>query len=189
MSPIEAYKKYTAIKLHFTTDSYDYFKYNGSVRTDESKFDVRKDKYYFSKLAKQPNLEMYLAVNFFENPKLWVGQLVDNECKEVYAKTEKNMQSLSYNFQLEMSSFENLNQALNVYGGEYPKALKQYKAKQLTRETMCILHGVFNVFTYWSTQIDDKIVWPRLRDKFIKYEKFMSYDREKFKGILIDMYE
>jgi hypothetical protein len=188
MNAIEAYKKYTAIKLHFTSDSYDYFKYNGSVRIDESKFDVRKDKYYFSKLCKQPNLELYLAVNFFENSKLWVGQLVDGECKQIFADTEKKLQALTYNFQTEMSQFENLNDALNVYGGQYPNALKQYKAKQLSKETLCVLNGSLNVFSYWSTSIEDNIVWPRLRNKLSKYEKFMSYDREKFKQILKEIY-
>ena len=52
MSPFEAYKLYTAIKNHFTTESYDYFKYNGKVRASEHTFETRKDKYMFYKLSK-----------------------------------------------------------------------------------------------------------------------------------------
>jgi hypothetical protein len=31
MTPFEVYKKYLALKNHFTKDSYDYFKYGGKV--------------------------------------------------------------------------------------------------------------------------------------------------------------
>ena len=32
MTAFESYKMYVAVKLHFTTDSYDYFKFNGKTR-------------------------------------------------------------------------------------------------------------------------------------------------------------
>ena len=32
LDPFETYQQYLALKLHFTTDSYDYIKYNGKTR-------------------------------------------------------------------------------------------------------------------------------------------------------------
>ena len=87
-----------------------------------------------------------------------------------------------------MSQFESLSDALNVYDGQYPNALKRYKAKQLSKETLCVLNGVLNVFSYWSTSIDDNIIWPRLKNKLLKYEKFITYEPEKFKQIMKEMY-
>ena len=51
MTAFESYKMYVALKLHFTTDSYDYFKFNGKTRVTETNFEKRKDRYFFKKLT------------------------------------------------------------------------------------------------------------------------------------------
>lgn len=43
-----SYKEYLAIKQHFSNDKYDYFVYNGQVKTSEQTFLKRKDKILFS---------------------------------------------------------------------------------------------------------------------------------------------
>ena len=49
----EAYKKYLAIKLHFTKDRYDYFKFNGQTKASYESFIQRNDKYFFIKTARK----------------------------------------------------------------------------------------------------------------------------------------
>ena len=41
MTAFESYKMYVALKLHFTTDSYDYFKFNGKTRVSETNFEEK----------------------------------------------------------------------------------------------------------------------------------------------------
>ena len=41
------YVKFLALKKHFTTDNYDYFKYNGKVRANLDTFMSRNDAYSF----------------------------------------------------------------------------------------------------------------------------------------------
>jgi len=43
MTAFESYRVYSALKLHFTTDSYDYFKYNGKTKVTPENFEKRKD--------------------------------------------------------------------------------------------------------------------------------------------------
>jgi hypothetical protein len=43
----EAYKKYLSIKLHFSKDEYDFFKYNGETNAKYETFIQRNDKYFF----------------------------------------------------------------------------------------------------------------------------------------------
>ncbi len=43
MTPFESYKTFLAVKSHFTTDNYDYVKYNGKVTASASSFETRKD--------------------------------------------------------------------------------------------------------------------------------------------------
>ena len=67
MSAFECYKEYVALKNHFTKPSYDYFKYNGKAKLNPSSFDGRKDKLFFQKLAKHPDVHNFLVANLSEN--------------------------------------------------------------------------------------------------------------------------
>jgi hypothetical protein len=186
VNAFDAFKMYSAIKLHFTNKNYDYFKYHGGIRADASKFEVRKDKYFFGKLAKIDNLQIYLAVNFFEDKKLWVGKLLDNECRVRYEQTEKHLQALTYNFKNEMSQFESLDEALNISNGNYPKIFNEYKKGNVSKETIIIINNILNVYPYWDGHINDTVVWPMYREKFLKYKNFFTYDKQKFLDILVD---
>ena len=53
MTGYEAFGIYQALKLHFTTDSYDFFKYNGKTNVSVNAFENRKDKYHFYKLSRK----------------------------------------------------------------------------------------------------------------------------------------
>ena len=59
----EAYKKYLSIKLHFTKDEYDYFKYNGEINAKYETFIQRNDRYFFVKAARKygDNITNYFA--------------------------------------------------------------------------------------------------------------------------------
>jgi len=41
----EAYALYQSIKLHFTSDSYDFFRYNGKTNVSKDNFSRNKAKY------------------------------------------------------------------------------------------------------------------------------------------------
>ena len=40
-TPLEAYQTYLAIKNHFSSPSYDYFKYQGKVKVNSQSFEKR----------------------------------------------------------------------------------------------------------------------------------------------------
>ena len=42
----DVYKIYLGVKLHFTTDTYDYYKYSGKVNATLDSFTKRKDRYF-----------------------------------------------------------------------------------------------------------------------------------------------
>ena len=51
MTDFEAYLQFLALKLHFTSDHYDYFKYNGKHNASLESYDKRTDKRFFKRLA------------------------------------------------------------------------------------------------------------------------------------------
>ena len=52
MEPFQAWKCYLALKLHFTTSSYDIVQHKGRVKASKDSFQRRNDFFLFKKLAK-----------------------------------------------------------------------------------------------------------------------------------------
>ena len=68
----EVYNLYLAIKLHFTSDTYDYFKHNAKVNSSMNTFLKRNDQTFFHKLnTKYTKDEIidYFISNFFASSK------------------------------------------------------------------------------------------------------------------------
>ncbi len=96
-----AFALYNAIKLHFTSDSYDFFKYGGKTNVSKSNFAVRKDKYSFYKLSRKYSLQdlrdFYVA-NFLVKNVSWIGEIANEEGESNYKEWQKRNQSLTYRF-------------------------------------------------------------------------------------------
>jgi hypothetical protein len=181
----QAYQKFVAIKLHFNSDNYDFFKYNGRLKnTNVNNFEMRKDKYFFHKLSKHENVDFFLASNFFNKKKLWIGELFDDEHESHYKNALNRIQSLEYNLKKDLLRYESYNDALNVTGGQYPKLLLDYKRGDVSPETLVVLNDIYKIFNYWSEKIDDPIVWPTIQKDLENYGKFIKYDRKKFIEVL-----
>ena len=105
MTAFESYKMYVALKLHFTTDSYDYFKFNGKTRVSETNFEKRKDRYFFKKLTnrkKDDEILPYFVANFVADSSGWIGNMVRSDGDDNYRAWKKRMESLHYTFSEEV---------------------------------------------------------------------------------------
>jgi hypothetical protein len=192
ISGYEAFGLYQALKLHFTTDSYDYFKYNGKTSISVTSFENRKDKYHFYKLSRKytnkEDLINFIVANLIEDEKSWVGVLLQEEADIIYRKRQKVIQSLSYTFENDcILIFEecilNPNEVLKT-DGDYPVLLTKALRKEIQIETLCILNQILGFIPMWTNKINDTIRWPEYRRKCIKYASFLPQDIVKYKLIL-----
>ena len=190
-SGFSAYALYNAIKLHFTSDSYDYFKYGGKTNVSKDNFATRKDKYTFYKLSRTYNLQDlrdFYVSNFLVKNINWVGDIANAEGEENYKKWQKRNQSLTYRFEQDiiglLTATQSPNEMLVVENGEYPLLLKELFHGNISIETVCILNDIMNFFPMWSEKISDNIIWPIEQKKCLRYAPFIIYDRQKFKNIL-----
>ena len=93
MTDFEAYLQFLALKLHFTSDHYDYFKYNGKHNASLESYDKRTDKRFFKRLARRNiNIVEYYVSNLIDG-KEWVSQFDDKVWKEWLSRN----QSIEYN--------------------------------------------------------------------------------------------
>lgn len=191
MTGYETFEIYQAIKLHFTSESYDYFKYNGKTNSSVSSFENRKDKYFFYKLSRKfsdkDDLIYFLVANFVESDKCWIGDLLTEEAETNYRQRQKVIQSMSYIFENDCRSlFEDCKDPNEVLSssGDYPVLLTKTLRKETQIETLCILNEILGFFPMWSNKIADTIRWPDFRRKCLKYAAFLPKDVVKYKLIL-----
>ncbi|NBX48524.1 hypothetical protein EBT25_01060 [bacterium] len=192
MDAFEAYKHYLALKSHFTTKTYDFFKYNGAVKARRESFDVRKDKYFFHKLSKRKDITDYLVSLFVYGTKdSWIGDIVRNEENEKqYKQWQKVKESLTYVFMSDLEKFnDDLVSSFIVEDGQHPHALKLLLRKEIHLETFIILNDIMRFASTWNREIQDQIVWPEIKQKCKKYQPFLQYDKEKLKKVLVDKFD
>jgi len=191
MTGYEAFSLYHTLKLHFTTESYDYFKYHGKSNISMDAFENRKDKYHFYKLSRKypikDDLVNFLVANLLENSKVWVGDLLQDEAHQLYLARQKVVQSLSYTFENEcrdvFGEVNNPNEVIKT-NGDYPILLTKALRKEISPETLIILNSILGFLPMWKGKIADTIRWPDYLMKLNKYASFMVFDSVKYKLIL-----
>ena len=191
MEPFEVYQKYLALKRHFSSDSYDYHKYNGKVKANQHSFDIRKDKYFFYKLSKQKNVEEFLLANFVDGDNdFWIGQLRDDKCTAAYENYRKRKQALTYVFKEDLSKMkDDFDANIVVPENEHPYLLRLYMRKDICIETLTLIDMMVYNYKYWDKKLHDDVIWPQVRMKSLNYRPFMSVDINKYKAIVKDRFK
>jgi len=187
----EAYKLYSALKLHFTSTSYDFIKYGGKTNVSQDSFLRNKSKYSFYKLSRKYSMEelknFYIA-NFVYGDSSWVGEMTGPNGEEVYKKWQKINQSLTYRFENDLGNMLNeldyADEMLKPINGQHPYLLREVMSGSIAVETLVILNDIMNFFPIWDKKISDDVIWPNWKMKVEKYTPFIQYDKVKFKSIL-----
>jgi len=195
----EAYKLYLAIKLHFTTENYDFFKHNAKVNSSLNSFLKRNDRYFFYRLAtkysKEELIDFYVC-NFFENSKSWIGNLIRADGETNYTKWKKFNQSLTYNFRNDCSIIHNtidgagirFDDMFTVSEGQHPRMLRLFLSKQISTQSFIILDKILSFVKNWDKEIKETVIWPELSAKVKKLSPFVNMNVTKCKFIMKEIF-
>ena len=194
MNGFEVYKIYLAIKLHFTSkkQSYDFHKHNGRTTVRLATFTKRRDRYFFPKLSKSYNdksIVDYFLSNFVSNTNIWVGDIIGQTGDDTYKQWSKKLEALHYYYEQDIDyiiermttkdiKFNNL--FLSV-GGQHPPIVKMFLSKKINFETLIILDDILKFTKKLNKDITEKVLWPKLFDRMIRYKPFLSYNITKYK--------
>ena len=194
-SGFAAYALWNALKLHFTSESYDYFKYNGKTNVSKQTFTTNKSKYQFYKLSRKYDLDElknFYVANFIQGKGDWVGDLLQDG-DENYTKWQKTQQSLTYTFENDImymfdsvdgAEFWHIDDYFKPINGGWPMLITKMMHDKISLETVCILVDIFGCMPKWEKQITEDIIWPTHRRIVKKYTPFIQYDKEKFTKFL-----
>ena len=193
MTGFEVYKMYLALKLHFTSNTYDYFQYGGNAKASQVSFDQRKDKFFFVKLSrkfKDFELREFFVANLTAEDKVYPATLVREGAKN-YAEYIKRKESLSYHFKEDVSvlhemcdKFDDLFKVTSVH----PPLLKAHLGGRICLETLTIFNKIFQFIPQFDKQIKEEIVWTPLKTRVVKYDPFLTVDLGKYKQIVKAQY-
>ena len=189
MTGFEVYKMYLALKLHFTSDSYDYFQYGGNAKASQVSFDQRKDKFFFVKLSrkfKDFELRDFFVANLIAEDKVYPATLVREVAKN-NSEYIRRKDSLSYIFKNDVQTLYDINEDFDTLfrvEGVHPPLLKSFLGAKITIETLTIFNKIFQYAPHFDKIIKEEIVWKPLRNKVVKYAPFLNIDKGKYKSII-----
>tara|TARA_B100000686_G_C16771034_1_gene965165 strand:- start:1382 stop:1984 length:603 start_codon:yes stop_codon:yes gene_type:complete len=199
MNSYESYTLYLAIKLHFTSDTYDFYKHNAKVNSSFNTFLKRNDRFFFHKLTTKYNKEEmldYFVSNFFHNSKTWIGNLVRADGETIYNKWTKYNQSFTYNFRGDCVLLNNtindggirFDDLFHVVNGQHPKLLRLFLSEKISVQTLIILDKVLSFIKKWDKDIDENVIWPEKSFKIKKLKPFVNFNLTKCKFIMKEIF-
>ena len=193
MTGFEVYKMFLALKIHFTSDTYDYFQYGGNAKASQVSFDQRKDKFFFVKLSrkfKDFELREFFVANLTAEDKVYPATLVREGAKN-YAEYTKRKESLSYHFKEDVATLHDTHNRFDdlfKVEGVHPPLLKSFLGGRICLETLTIFNKLFQYVPQFDKIIKEEIVWKPLRNKVVKYDPFLPVDLGKYKRIVKAQY-
>ena len=189
MQPIDVYLMYCAIKAHFGEGDYDFHRFGGKSKVTRNSFYKRNDRYFFARLGlkykEYDQIRDYLVANFVRNSRNgWIGQFDEH----AFEDWKKYMQSLTYNFEQELSPHvDDFEKLFEVPEGSHPLLLKEYFGKRVSLETLIILDELVQYVKNWDKKMSEDILWPDIKKLMTDYQKFLTIPKEKCKMVLLKL--
>lgn len=187
ISPNDVLQLYTAIKLHFTCESYDFFKFQGKLK-HPPKLAKRNDQHFFERLSKKDDPAGLIIANVANDPHVWVGNLLHEQAKETYLAWRKRQDTTMYTFQTEFRKLAySFPDAFTCIAGSHPLALKLYLQREVSVDTMAITNQVMSFLPNWDKVLANDAVWKTMRLSLIKYHGFIEFDVAHYRTIILTL--
>jgi hypothetical protein len=181
MTGFEAFKYYMALKLHFTTPTFNVFTNQGRIKGTRQAFFMRNDHVLFEKLAKHystgKDYIQFIAANFmYGNPNVVYDaeQSLTN-----YKEFLRRRQSITRVFTDDLNTILCSGAQLNFSGSSIPEVLQLFVANKITIETMVILNDLRSIVEQMKQTPQVALV---LGDDLLRIEKskgFVKYDAHR----------
>lgn len=188
MNSFEVYSTYVALKTHFSRKTYDYFKYNGTVKVSIEKYNKRPDKYFFEKIAKKYNKEeviQYFVSNFLVNSNFHIIQMNNQN----YVEWQRKMQSFSYLFSMDVDTIlercTSINECMQCNNSNHSQVLKLFLGGSLMMETLIMLNRLTGFIDRYDDLLNEDPIWKQLSFTLKKYDPFIQGSSKQVKQIIL----
>ena len=187
MNAYEAYKLFIALKLHFTSKSYDYHQYGGAVNASPASFEKRvKEHRHFLKISRNRDPEAFVAGNFMFGQELWVGAF----SREYQIELEKFRDTGAYHFKGDLGKLKpvfNDNFIVDP-DNSTPYILRLLMNRKISLFTACVFQQLLNCDAKWARS-DNYLIFSTLAHKIVKSAPFFKIDSAKYRAIVIEHFD
>lgn len=194
MNAFDIFKLWSALRLHFQSDTYDYHQYNGKTKTSQKTFDNHWNKGVFYKLSRKYDDKVildYFLANFLYEEKVQENMLMTIESEQNYKRFIKRKQSLFNVFSDDMQTLMDLCEVNNRTFAElfvihknalYYTQLKVYlDFGEITLETFIILDILLNFTENWNKIITEDPFYIDFIKRCNKFKPFLAKSINKTK--------
>lgn len=187
MNGFQAFKYYTAIRLHFQNDKFNVFENRGNLRGSLDRFMQRNDRMLFEKIARtypdDRECIKFIAANFMYRNNDFVYNF--DTAQEYYVEYQRRRQAMTRIFADDLQTI--VDEGATYTTGEFsgrgvPEVLQLYAADRITIETLVILTQLDGFVTRVKQHGSVGLI---LGDDIRRIEKsagFVKYDPYKVMG-------
>jgi len=183
-----AYLLFLALRTHFTSPKYDFWKFHGKLRATKESYDKRPDRHCFEKLARMytdKELKEFFIANLLED-QIYPISLLENLAEDNYVQYKRRKQSLTYTVKNELDDLfsRGIKEAFVRKAQNYPRIVTKYLRGDLSHETMVILNKVVPFIQKFDTELGaDDLIWGKISLRLKKYQPFVVFDNDSIKTV------
>jgi hypothetical protein len=138
----------------------------------------------------------YFVSNFAVDSHKWIGSVINNEGAENYTKFRKYKESFDYHFRNDCVAIRNeldnksisFNGGFDVVSGQHPRILRLLLRKKIHLQTTVILDTILSFSKVWDKEIEEKVVWPKIKHTLNKFRPFVMYNETQVKLIMKEIF-
>lgn len=184
MTPLEVFRTYVAVKLHFSDPGYDYVVKKEAVRVTQASLDKRRDKAFFDNVARslpeKPQVLQFFIANFVDSPDAWIGDLVMGGGYDVYDGWKRRISNIGSEMSYDLNNMRDLlakenltwEQALSPARG-YPIPFKLYRKKMICPETFVLIDRLSGFCDKMTQSGMTDLIWRDTTFRMHKYSRFL----------------
>lgn len=187
MNPFKCYKLYVALKRHFNDENYDFFKYKGKLKLNESSFEKRRDRMLFHAVSRHKDPLRLIISSVINDPNVYVNDLLTEEANARYMKYAKYQESFEYSFKEELKRYNRMDDVIKIVDQQYPSIVQDFIANEISIDTISVVDKVIHGCEYWSSQLSDPL-WVDINRQLMKYRPFVDINTTKYKSIIIQLF-
>lgn len=177
----KSYIEYMAVKKHFDTPAYDYFKSAGKVKCGFNKFASRSDVIHFNRAGRLDNFRDLLVANLSLNTKLWIVDILDENGMSTLRDFKSKIQRMSYLVAQSSKNVLKKDFAENfvINGDDYPFLMEMLLQNEISLELFTVLVNKARILPYWEEKLGGKFFVKDIIHRSKKLYPFLQIDHKK----------
>ena len=185
---------FLALKTHFNSISYDYFRFGGKLKLSESTFNSRNDRFMYMRLQKlipnEQDMIEHIVANLLQEKK-WIGEFLEEDSREITLKYRKQIQSITHLVDEELSRLVNrqgvivINDIFKPLESKYPILLEALYESEVSYPMLTVLNSFIPFVSKFDNEFGkNDMLWSKPSRFITKLRPFIKFDRDKIISVL-----